>query len=206
MRFAVIAAGFVVQTIAWRLVAKGRFSLWNLMIPVLAVFGAIAAVTRPPVASGRVSAVTAASVGLAAGLALYAATLAFVSVAVRWEPFRSHVARGYAKARDVSPALAFLLGVVIAVPAEEMFWRGLAQPRLQAAMPALSGPGLAWLCYVAANAASGSFVFFAGAAVGGAVWASLALWTRGLLASVLCHAVWTTGMLLRPPRAGEAAA
>ncbi len=205
MRFAIIAAGFVVEVLAWRFVAKGRHSLWNLMIPVLAAMGVLAAFVRPPVASGRVSAVAATVVGIAAGLALYAATMAFVAFAVRWEPFRVHVVSGYAKARDMSPSWAFVLSVLIAVPAEEMFWRGLAQPRLQASMPVLSGPALAWVLYVIANAAGGSLVFFAGAAVGGAVWASLAVWTKGILASVLCHAVWTTGMLLRPPSAGAQA-
>jgi membrane protease YdiL (CAAX protease family) len=70
-------------------------------------------------------------------------------------------------------------------------------------MPVLTGPGLAWLGYVVANAASGSLPFVAGAAVGGAVWAGLALWTKGVLASVLCHAVWTAAMLVRPPAAGR---
>jgi membrane protease YdiL (CAAX protease family) len=89
------------------------------------------------------------------------------------------------------------------VPGEELFWRGLVQTRLQASMPVLSGPALAWFGYVLVNAASGSLPFVAGAVVGGAVWGALALWTHGLLASILCHGAWTALMLLRPPAAAR---
>jgi membrane protease YdiL (CAAX protease family) len=53
------------------------------------------------------------------------------------------------------------------------------------------------------NALSGSLPLVAGAAVGGAVWGAFALWTHGVLASLLCHGVWTALMLIRPPASGR---
>ena len=203
MQLAVAVAGFVAEVVAWRLVARGRASLWVLVVPVIAVLGIVSAIVRPPVASGRASAVAAATAGVGAGIALYLGTLAFVAIAARWEPFREHVADRYRLAGEIPLWLALVLSVLIAAPGEELFWRGLVQPRLQASMPVLTGPALAWVGYVIANAASGSLPFVAGAAVGGAVWAGLALWTKGVLSSVLCHAVWTAAMLVRPPASGR---
>jgi membrane protease YdiL (CAAX protease family) len=199
LQLGVIAVGFGVQIIAFRAVATGRYSLWTLTGPVLAATGLVAALVRPPIATGRVSAVAAVAAGVSAALALYLGTLAFVAVAARWEVFRSQVADQYGRAGEVSLALALALAILLAVPGEELFWRGLVQPRLQRSLPTLTGPALAWLGYVAANAASGSLPLTAGAVVGGAVWGGLALWTRGVLASVLCHATWTGLMLIHPP-------
>jgi uncharacterized protein len=203
MQLALAVAGFVAEVLAWRLVACGRASLWVLVVPVIAALGVASAIARPPVSSGRASAVAAITAGITAGVALYLGTLVFVALAVRWAPFRDHVVDRYRLAGEIPLWLAVVLSALIAAPGEELFWRGLVQPRLQASMPVLTGPALAWIGYVIANAASGSLPFVAGAAVGGAVWAGLALWTKGVLASILCHTVWTTAMLVRPPRAGR---
>ncbi len=203
LQLLLVLAGFVSEVVAWRLVASGRFSVWTLTTPLFAVLGLTAALVRPPVASGRADVGTAGAAGAAAGVALYLATLAFVAFASRWAAFREHVADGYERARQLSPAVAISLGVLVAVPGEELFWRGLVQPRLQASLPVLSGPALAWAAYVVANASSGSLPFAAGAVVGGAVWAALALWTKGVLASVVCHGAWTALMLSRPPGPGR---
>jgi uncharacterized protein len=199
MRLAVIGGGAVVQAIAWHGVARGRGSVWTLMAPVLAVCGVAAAVARPPVATGRIGAVPAVLVGVGTGVALYVGTLAFVGIAVRWETFRAQVAEQYGGVTRGRLPVVLALALLLAVPGEEFFWRGLAQPRLQSSLPVLSGPALAWLGYVVVNALSGSLAFVAGAAVGGAVWGALALWTDGVLASLLCHGAWTALMLIRPP-------
>ncbi len=205
MQFAVIAVGFLAQFAGWRLVAKGRHAVWNLMVPVVGLSGVAAVIARPPVLSGRESASIALAVGAGTGAVLYAATLVFVAIAARWEPFRAHVVERYDRVREIPLWMALGLSVAISVPAEELFWRGLAQPRLQASMPTLTGPALAWAGYVAATTPSGSLPLIAGTVVGGAVWAALALWTKGVLASIACHAIWSAAMLTRPPRAGAAA-
>ena len=42
-------------------------------------------------------------------------------------------------------------------------------------------------------------LIIAGAVVGGVVWAGLTAWTGGVLACVLCHAVWIELMIALPP-------
>jgi membrane protease YdiL (CAAX protease family) len=202
VQIAVIAAGFLVEVIAWRLVAAGQHSVWTLMPGVFAAVSVATVLVRPPVAAAVVTVTAAGVAGVGSGLALYVATRIFVSIAAGWEPFRRQVLDEYHHTREI-PLLALAIGILITVPGEELFWRGLVQPRLQDSMPVLSGPALAWLGYVAANAASGSLPFIAAAIVGGAVWAALALWTGGVLASIACHMVWTALMVARPPTAGR---
>ena len=45
----------------------------------------------------------------------------------------------------------------------------------------------------------------AGAVVGGALWAGLAWWSGGVLASLASHILWTGCMLAFPPGAGRRA-
>ena len=202
MQVAVLVAGFVLEVVAWRAVAAGRASVWGLMVGVFAVHGVVAMIVLPPIASGHEPLVTVLVVGALSGLALWAATLAFVAVAVRWEPFRRAVADRYARAAEVSLPTAVAISLLIAVPGEELFWRNLAQRRLGVSSEVL-GAVAAWVGYVAANVASGSLPFVAGAIVGGAVWGGLAWWTGGIAASLASHGVWTTMMLVRPPSSGR---
>jgi membrane protease YdiL (CAAX protease family) len=95
--------------------------------------------------------------------------------------------------------LALVLAALVVAPGEELFWRGLFQGRLAEGTGWLMASVLTWLVYVAANAASQSLPILFGALVSGAVWGALAFWTRGVLASVACHMVWTSLMLLLPP-------
>jgi membrane protease YdiL (CAAX protease family) len=204
VRLAVIVVGFALEVVAWRAVAAGRASVWGLMVGVFAVQGIVAVVALPPIASGQASMLTAVSVGSLSGLALWAATLAFVAVAVRWQPFRRAVEDRYARAAEVSLPTAVAISLLIAVPGEELFWRSLVQRRLGLTSE-IVGAAVAWIGYVAANVASGSLPFVAGAIVGGAVWGGLAWWTGGIAASIASHGVWTTMMLLRPPASGRVA-
>ena len=202
MQPAVIAAGFVLEVVAWRAVAAGRASLWRLIVVVFAVEGVVAAIVLPPIASGHETVAVALAAGAASGLALWAGTLAFVAVAVRWQPFRADVAERYERAAEVSLPAAVALSILIAVPGEELFWRNLVQRRFGVSSE-MVGAAVAWLGYVAVNAASGSLPFIAGAVVGGAVWGGLAWWSGGIAASVASHGVWTALMLARPPASGR---
>jgi membrane protease YdiL (CAAX protease family) len=202
MRIAVIAAGFALEVVAWRAVATGRASLWRLMIGVFASHGVVAAIVLPPIASGSETLAIALAAGVGSGLALWAGTLAFVAVAVRWQPFRADVAERYSRAAEVSLPVAIALSILVAVPGEELFWRNLVQRRFGVSSEML-GAVVAWLGYVAMNAASGSLPFIAGAVVGGAVWGGLAWWTGGIAAGLASHGVWTALMLARPPASGR---
>jgi membrane protease YdiL (CAAX protease family) len=113
--------------------------------------------------------------------------------------FDRHVAEVYDQRKGLSLPTALVLAAGTTAMGEEFFWRGLFQSRLAATMGWPLAALVTWSAYVVANAASGSLPILAGGIVSGAVWGALALWTHGILASVLCHAVWTGLMVTFPP-------
>ena len=198
-----MALGALAEAIGWRLVATRRAMVWRLMPAIFLVMGIAAVVVRRPVAATKVGNGTALAVGLASGLLLYIGTRIFVVVADRWEPFRRHVVEKYQEAAEVPLKEALALSLLIMVPAEELFWRGLFQARLDQSLPALAAGAWTWLAYIGVNLASGSLPIIAGAVVGGALWAGLAVWSGGMLASISSHMLWTGLMLALPPGAGR---
>ncbi|HVF08450.1 MAG TPA: hypothetical protein VNC60_07735, partial [Actinomycetota bacterium] len=62
-----------------------------------------------------------------------------------------------------------------------------------------------WAAYVGVNLASRSQPIVAAAFVAGAVWAVLAWWSGGVLASAVSHILWTGLMLALPPGAARPA-
>jgi hypothetical protein len=203
MQAAIMALGAFAEAIGWRLVATRRATVWRLMPVIFLVMGIAAVVVRRPVAATNVANGTALAVGLASGLILYAGTRVFVAIADRWEPFRRHVVEKYQEAAEVPLKEALALSLLIMVPAEELFWRGLFQARLDQSLPALAAGVWTWLAYVGVNLSSGSLPIIAGAVVGGALWAGLAVWSGGMLASISSHMLWTGLMLALPPGAGR---
>lgn len=196
---AVIVIGPLAEAVAWWLVAVRRWNVWGTVIPVTAAIGIAAlAIDAPPLAVGT-SMGTAAAVGLAAGVVLYLATRAFVSAVRPWAVFRDHAVRIYEGRETLPLALAMLLAMGAAALGEELFWRGLFQEHvvLGAHSPALSAL-VTWGAFVVANVPSANLAVVAGALVGGAAWGLLTLWTKGVLASLLCHGVWTGLMLASP--------
>jgi hypothetical protein len=198
-----IVAAISVEFVVWRLVATGRARVWGPLIAVFALHGALAVLLDDFDGPGERGAALALGLGTGAGLALFAATRAFVAIAVAWPRFREAVVERYASANDVSLAAGLVLAVGVAVPGEELFWRGLVHDRLVDATSAAWGAILAWLGYVATNLASTSLPIVAGAIVGGAVWSGLVWFTGGVLASLVCHAIWTGLMLAFPPAVGK---
>ena len=205
MQIAVMVAGTLAEFTGWWLVATGRADVWKLMPVVLGTMGIAAVLVRPPVAATATEATTALLVGLGAGLTLYVGTRVFVWLAARWAPFRRDVLEKYGQAGEVTLRRSLVLSLAIMVPAEELFWRGLFQGRLADAVSPAAAALLAWLAYLAANAASRSLPIVAGAIVGGAVWAGLAWWSGGVLASLASHILWTGLMLALPPGVGRPA-
>lgn len=203
-----MVVGLAVEATAWWLVASRHLDVWKVMTPVLAGIGVAALVAGPPAWSPRVDAGRAFAVGLAAGVALYAATRAFVAAVGSWEAFRRHSIATYARQGGLPLAIALLLSVALTVPGEELFWRGLFQPELAEALDGATGlAALAgWVAYVAANLPSRNLAFVAGAVVGGAAWSALGWWSGGSLAPLTCHAAWTALMLSFPVVRSEVSA
>ena len=173
------------------------------MIGVFALQGVLALLLGSFSGPGDRGAGLALGLGAGTGVALYAATRVFVGIAVARERFRRAVEGEYGRASEVSLAVAMVLAVGVAVPGEELFWRGLVQDRLAGATSADVGATIAWVGYVATNLVSWSLPIAAGAIVGGAVWSGLAWFTGGILASLVCHAIWTALMLAFPPAPGR---
>lgn len=192
------AAGVAV---AWRAVVRGRATIWTAMGVAAGAAGLAALATGRLELSSRVSPALAGPVGAGAGVVLYLATVAFVLVVRRWPVFDRHVDRVYHLRGGLSVGAALLLASAMVSPAEELFWRGLVQGRLEETALGDAGAAVAaWAAYVLANAASGNLPILAGAVVSGAVWGGLAWWSGGVLASVLCHVVWTALMVVAPPK------
>jgi uncharacterized protein len=198
---AVALSGVLAAALGWRLVATGRLDVWTAMGVVMGTLGLAALLTGIPALSPRVDPWVAAATGAGSGLALFVATRVFVRLVGRWSTFQRHAASIYGQGAGRSLAGALLVAAGVVVTGEELFWRGLVQPRL-AGLEALGRTGgavSAWLLYVGVNVSSGSLALAAGGIVGGAVWGALAWWTGGVVASLLCHAVWTTSMIVLPP-------
>jgi membrane protease YdiL (CAAX protease family) len=193
------------EMVSWRIVARhGRANEWNLMLAVFIAQGIVGAVAWHPRWSPDVAPTTSIWLGLVCGAALYGGTRAFVLVAGRLSLFREHVAANYAQARLAPLPLAVVLAVFLAVPGEELFWRGFVQGFSGAHTSELAAVAITLIGYIAAKAASASLPLVAAGVVGGLVWGTLTALTGGILAALLCHGLWTGLMLVLPPAAGRA--
>ena len=208
MQLSVAIVGALAQAAGWWLVSSGRASVWRVMPMVMAALGAAALLARRIVWAGDPGGAGALLVGLASGLVLYGATLAFILIVTRWTPVRRTVRRmvsaQYGWATGTSRLEVIALSLAVIVPAEEVFWRGLVQGRLALTMAAGGAALLGWLGYVAANVPARSVPIVAAAVVGGALWVGLAWWSGGICASLASHMVWTGLMLVAPPGAARA--
>jgi membrane protease YdiL (CAAX protease family) len=205
VQLTIAVAGLFAEGVGWWLVSSRGRDVWRVMPVVLAAMGVAAVLVRPPVAASEVPAGVALVVGIGSGVALYVATRVFVRIASRVDAFDRATAGIYDEARKVSLARSLVLSLAVMVPGEEVFLRGLVQPRLSEI--ARLGPGLAailtWAAYVVVNVASRRLPIVLGAIVGGALWAALWWWSGGLLASLASHIIWTGAMLVLPPGAGR---
>jgi membrane protease YdiL (CAAX protease family) len=200
MRAFAIVAGELVLMVAWWMVSSRRRDLWVTIPPVLAVLG-ITAILLAPDATPKVSDGRALLVGAATGVALFVATRIFVAVAIRWRPFARHVIDAYREAGEEPFIRSLVLSLLVSVPSEELFFRGLTQRTLAETSLGAGGPAaLTLLLYVLANLPSRSLPIVAGAIVGGAVWGAVAWWSGGILAPLASHVAWTGLMLVLPPR------
>ena len=196
---AVMVLGVAAEVVAWWAVGARGAGVWLVMGLTLPAMGVAAVIADPPSLSPAVSPELAVIAGMGAGSALYVATRAFVAIVRGWRAFHRQSVEMYERQRGLPLALALVLGAGLMVTGEELFWRGLFQPRLAEALDGrTAGAAATWVAFVFANLPSRNLAIIAGAVVGGAVWAALAWWTGGVLATLLCHSVWTALMLSFP--------
>jgi membrane protease YdiL (CAAX protease family) len=203
MAWTVAVVGTLAQVVAWRLVTRDRVPFWPATIGVFAVLGIASILVGEPTCCRDVAAATAAGVGAASGLLLYGATRLVVGAAGRDAALGARVLEIYRRSDEVRFASAVALTMAVAVPGEELFWRGLVLSELTAETSVAVGALAAWAAAVVVSVAWGSLALFAGTVVGGALWTGLAVWTGGLVAPIASHLVWTALMLVWPPRAAR---
>jgi uncharacterized protein len=203
MTEAVVAAGVAAQAIVWRLVAREQLPFWIATSATFAVIGIASVLAGNPSCCREIEVAVASVVGVASGLVLFAATRVVVDIATRHPLLHGAVADVYRRSRETRFVTALALTLVIAVPGEELFWRGSVLPELTEATTSTTGALLSWAAAVAVNAAWASVPLLAGAVVGGALWTGLAAWSGGVVAPIASHLVWTGLMLVWPPLAAR---
>ena len=206
----VLLLGLAATMLGWRAVNGGR-EVWKTLPPILAVFGVISlflyrSIDAPPPGGSNVPGRLGVTlVGLASGAIFYIATRIFVALAQRVPAFRRQTEAAYGKAGTADRVRELVLSLALAVPGEELLWRGLAYRWGADEMSSLAAAAvLVWVAYVIANVPSRSLPIIAGAMVGGALWGALAWWSGGVLAPLASHILWTGSMLALPPRVGRA--
>jgi hypothetical protein len=196
---AVVAAGVLAQAAMWWLISARRVPFWPATSATFAILGIAAVLVGIPGSTDAASLL----VGVGSGSALYGATRVVVaSLLERIPPFAASVSDVYGRSQEVPGTAAWVLTLAIAIPGEELFWRGLVLSELQEITSIAVGAGLAWFGYVVANAVLRNLSILAAAVVGGALWTVLGS-VRDVGAAVASHLVWTSLMLLWPPRAAR---
>ena len=201
---AVIVAGIVAQFVVWRMVARDRLPFWPTTAVTFTVLGIASLLTVDPSCCRETKVAVAAGVGIASGTALYGATRLVVGLATRNPRLDRGVTDVYRRTQETSFLIALALTLAIAVPGEELFWRGLVLPEAQETTSSTTGALLTWAAAVGVNAAWASAPLLAGAVVAGALWTWLATWSGGVVAPLASHLVWTGLMLSWPPLADRA--
>ncbi len=200
---ALMVAGALATGVGWYLVARRGASIWAVFGGLNALLAAAALLTRRVPLSPETAPLVSAAGGLAAGVALYAGTVAFVAIVRRWPSFARDVTDLYGRGTGLTLPVALGLAAGLAAPGEELFWRGLFQQHLAQSWGRAPAAAATWAAYVAANALGLNLPIAAAAVVGGATWVALAAWTGGVLASLICHVVWTGLMVAVPPPGGS---
>ena len=195
----VIGAGVLVQAAMWRLIDARRVAFWPATSVAFAILGVAATLLRPPGTPGARS----LALGIGSGIVLYAATRIVVRLLAPVAPFAASVTEIYRRSGEIPRPAVWLLTLALAVPGEELFWRGLVLPELQDATSVLLGAVLAWLGYVAVNAISRSLPIVLAAGVGGAWWTFLGS-LEGVDSPLASHLIWTGLMLAWPPAVDRA--
>jgi membrane protease YdiL (CAAX protease family) len=204
IQMALAVAGPVAHAVSWAVVRWGRVSIVAASSLTMAVLGGLSLAVGPVRGADRFEILPAVAIGVAAGVGLYGATVAFMAVARGVDVVARHTAALYREGEGRSALLVLALSVLVSTPGEELLWRGVVLSVLEdTAGSAGLAAMLCWAAFVVVNVVSGRIPIVLGAVVGGAVWTALAWWTGGVAASIGCHAVWTALMILRPPPGAE---
>jgi uncharacterized protein len=197
-----LLAGLGAAYSAFALTFRGpRPAFWQRMTTTGLTLGTLALATEPELRRARIR-----GRDLAAGLASAAGLYGIFLVGDR--AVRRMLRKGGEQIGDVyalrelgpAPELAARLALVIA-PAEELFWRGFVNPRLQRRLGHWPGAAAGSFAYAGAHVATGNFTLFGAAGIAGAYWSALAAAGMPMGALVVSHVAWDLLTFLVAPTA-----
>jgi membrane protease YdiL (CAAX protease family) len=179
---------------AWALlVALSPRGFFVLAVPICAAWMALSARAAAPGLPARLRPRPGdLAVALAVAAALYAGARVFLwagcggLTGALCGPVTSLLGRF--EARAPGPALVLVL---LAAPAEELFWRGVVQERLARRLGRARGVAATTTIAAAAALASGEPLLALATLPTSAAWGALAAWRGSLAAPILSHAAWT---------------
>jgi membrane protease YdiL (CAAX protease family) len=96
--------------------------------------------------------------------------------------------------KEIAARLVTIIG-----PAEELFWRGLVQSRLEERFGKVPGTILATAAYGGAHLVTGNFTLIGAASVAGAFWGLMAASGASMGALIVSHAAWDVIIFLVAP-------
>ena len=204
---AVIVVGVLAQVVVWRLVARDRLPFWPAVATMFAVLGIGSLLAGDPGCCRETTPATASAVGVASGVVLFGATRVVVDMrdadtdvieASRWSTV-------YRRDEEVSTlAVSIAHAHVIAVPGEELFWRGLVLPELQDATSSHDGRAPDMGRGRRRDRGMGKHATARRRGRGRRALDGVGDVERRLVAPLVSHLVWTGLMLAWPPLAGRA--
>ncbi|MGC3996772.1 MAG: CPBP family intramembrane metalloprotease [Anaeromyxobacter sp.] len=180
--------------VAWSaLVSASPAGFFRWATPLAALWLALSAAARPPARPGAARRwLPDAALGLGSGLALYAAARLFLwaSCGPLSQALCPPLHDLFARFQPQAPGPGLALALIIA-PAEELFWRGLAQPRLARRLGSAGGVAAATALAVALALATREPFLALAMACTYPVWGALAAWRGGPLVAMVSHALWS---------------
>jgi hypothetical protein len=199
-RDGLLAAGLTAAYAAFALTFRGpRDRFWQRMTATGLSLGSLALACRPELRRTRVGPRdVAAGLGIAAGL--YGVFAVGDRMARRIMPSGGREIEEIYALRTLlpTPEIATRLALIIA-PAEELFWRGLVQDRLQRRLGTWPGAAAASAAYGGAHLVTGNLTLLGAANVAGAAWGGLYAAGVPLGALVVSHVAWDLWTFLVAP-------
>ena len=195
-----LAAGLTAAYAAFALTFRGpKDRFWQRMTMTGLSLGSLALAARPELRRTRIRPRDVAiGLGIAAGL--YGVFTVGDRMARRIMPNGGREIEEMYALRELlpTPEIAARLALIIA-PAEEVFWRGFVQDRLQRRLGTWPGAAAASAAYGGAHITTGNLTLLGAANVAGAAWGGLYAAGVPLGALVVSHVAWDLWTFLIAP-------